>query len=96
MTKIIKIEREHKNELFISGTVYVAGILYAWKEGEHSYILQKIVQDVNNEWILKFPEGISMEADTAHAYIERTNAIKFRKCECNFLCEGYILKDIFK
>ena len=91
----IKIEREEKLDLAINGIVYLVGSLYYVKEGEnrnHAYILKKIIR--RKEWILDFGNGIEYDADIGDYHLDkRPDRKSFRKCDCSFICEGYVLKE---
>lgn len=83
-------------DLVINGVVYLVGSLYRVIEGwdrNHAYILKKIVRR-KQEWVLIFGDGIEYDADIGTYHLEkRPDRGAFRKCDCNFLCEGYVLKD---
>lgn len=95
--KKIKIERDYSNEqLFIGTKGYIVGWFYIWVDGSynnHAYQLEKLERDQKKKWILFFPEGISIAADSAPELIERIDQHNFRRCDCKPGCKGWVLKE---
>ena len=89
----IKIEREEKLDVAINGKVFFKGTLYHVIDGEdrnHAYYLTKIYK-VGRDWMLRLGEH-DYDAEIRCNDLEASHPMNFRKCECSFLCEGYVLK----
>ncbi len=89
----LKIEREDKEDLIVNGKVFKKGILYHVINGDnqnHAYILKRIHQ-VDGNWMLRLGEH-DFDAELRLNDLEASHEINFRKCECSFLCEGFVLK----
>lgn len=89
----IKIEREDKLDLVVNGIVFKKGSLYHVIDGDdrnHAYYLTKIWKD-GRDWMLRLGEH-DYDAEIRCKDLQESHPMNFRKCECNFLCEGYVLK----
>jgi hypothetical protein len=92
--QIIKIDREEKLDVVVNGRVFIVDALYHVISGEdrnHAYILKKIYK-VGRDWMLRLGDR-DYDAEIRCADLEASYPDNFRKCECNFLCEGYVLKN---
>lgn len=92
MTKI-KLEREDKLDVIIDGRVLKKDTLYHVIAGDnqnHAYYIKKIYK-VGRDWMLKMGEH-DYDAEIRARDLEEVHPMSFRKCECYFLCEGYVPK----
>jgi len=93
LTKI-KIEREEKLDVIVGNRVYKVGTLYHVVNGDdrnHAYILKRIYK-VGRDWMLALGEH-NYDAEIRGNDLEASDMRNFRKCECSFLCQGFILKN---
>ena len=94
---IIKLEKEVKQDLVVEGRVWQRGALYFMLRGEDSgkaFKLDKIHwDDKAKDWFLILGNGEQFNAKFAKDFIEEDDIRNYYKCECSFLCEGYVLKD---
>lgn len=89
----LKIEREDKLDLVINGKVFLKDTLYHVIAGDdihHAYYLTKIYKD-GRDWMLRLGEH-DYDAEIRFNDLEASHPMSFRKCECSFTCEGYVLK----
>jgi hypothetical protein len=90
----IKIEREDKLDLVIGGKVFIKGVFYRITNGEntnHAYHLDRIFKHDDN-WVLKLGD-IIFDVEVRFTDLEEVQIEDYRKCDCSFLCEGYIPKN---
>ena len=89
----IKIEREEKLDVIVNGSVYKVGSLYhviAGEDRNHAYIVTQIYK-IGRDWMLKLGE-YDYDIEIRGADLQVSDMMNFKVCDCNFLCQGYILK----
>ncbi len=89
----IKIEREEKKLLTLGTVTFRVNGFYYYKNPhlpDHMYQLRKISQNLGDQWMLHFDEDQSYVADVDSFEAVPENNLK--KCNCNFLCSGWIYK----
>lgn len=94
MSSKIKLEREDKLDLVVNGFVFKKGALYHFVKGElanHAYYLKKILYE-DNDWVLLLGEH-KYDTHLAVQEAQESHPMNFRKCECSFACEGFVLKN---
>lgn len=90
----IKIEKVNKEDLVVNGKVYKKGWFYHVTSGDnihHAYYLKSIYK-VDKDWMLRLGEQV-YDAETATMFLEISHPFNYRKCECSFTCDGYVLRD---
>lgn len=90
----IRIEREDKLDVVVNGKVFFKDSLYHVNEGDdkhHAYYLKRIYKE-GRDWMLKMGEH-DYDAEIRCNDLEKVHPMNYRKCECSFTCEGYVLKD---
>lgn len=89
----LKIEHEDKLDVVVAGKVFKKGALYRVTAGDdagHAYYLKKIYKD-GRDWMLRLGEH-DYDAEIRYHELEESDPARYRPCECNFLCEGFVLK----
>lgn len=90
----IKIERENVDVVRVAGQLFKVGTLYYCKGGphqHHAYYLTKIFKNLEGEWMFKIGEH-TYDTPAAISHLDYEEPAHYRKCECGFLCEGYVEK----
>lgn len=86
----IKLEREEIPYIKAGNKILKVGVLYLLPDDPHAFVLTKIYQGLGREWMFKIGDRVLNFTEAAK--LEEWDLSYLRRCDCSFVCEGYILK----